>query len=100
MRASRSSERNSPPEQQEEWPRHEEEEAKPPFRSGRGGVVKQFLATPPRLRELEVASQLFLNRASAQTFKASPQFGQLCLATSTGFTSLSFRFCDFDAEQR
>ena len=46
---------------------------------GRGGVVKQFLATPPRLRELEVASQLFLNRASAQTFKASPQFGQLCL---------------------
>ena len=30
----------------------------------RGGVVKQFLATPPRLREAEVASQLFLARAS------------------------------------
>ena len=43
---------NSPPEQQEGWPRHQEEAAK--LLEGADGVVwsRKFLATPPRLREL------------------------------------------------
>ena len=66
----------------------QEEVAKPPLRSGRGGVVKQFLATPPRLRELRWLRNFSgiarpnpdgpsaAQEGSRATFEASQQFGQ------------------------
>ena len=43
---------STPPQQEEGWPRHQEEAAKPPLMERTGWCGQEILTTPPRLREL------------------------------------------------
>ena len=56
--------RKSPPQQEEGWPRHQEEAAKPPLMERTGWCGQEILDHTTPAARANVASQLSLDRAS------------------------------------